>query len=216
MLKYKHIIFDLDGTLSDSRKGIINAAIYAYTQMGIKNLPVKEFNEQIGIPLQQYLAIANQFNKEQIELAVTHFRKYYAEKGAFENIVYPGIPELLQTLNKQGKKLYISTAKYEKYARVVADYFKFTPLLVDLAGADAGGYHATKTELTAKIIQNNNITELDKTVVIGDKHMDIEAGHNNGIDSIGVTYGFGTREELENSKPIYIVESVRKLGKILL
>ena len=213
---YKHVIFDLDGTLTNSKDGIINAAIYAFNKMGIDNPPVEGLNKLIGIPLQEYLKIDNLIMDEDIEKAVTHFRKYYGEKGAYENEPYPGIIELLKGLSKNGVKMYISTAKFEKYANVIVNYFKITPYIQDLVGADAGGLHATKTELTKKIIARNNIIDLKYTVVVGDKHMDIEAGKNNNIDTISVTYGFGTIEELRNEKPTHLVNSVNELYNLLL
>ena len=215
MKVYQHIIFDLDGTLTDSKPGIINSAVYACQKLGIKDPPVEEFDRLIGVPLQDYFRMIFDFSDAEVEKAVIYFREYYGSKGVYENEVYDGIPGLLNKLKKAGKKIYISTAKYEKYAWVVTDHFQFTPLITDMVGADQGGVHATKTELAAKIIQRNKITDLEKTIVIGDKHMDIQAGHQNGIDSIGVTYGFGTSEELVGEKPTYLVDSVAELEGIL-
>src|SRR3972149_2684556 len=136
MPTYKHIIFDLDGTLTNSRTGIVNAALYALKKMGITHPPVVELNNLIGIPLQEYLQITGNLKVTEIEMAVKEYRKYYGKKGAFENEAYPGIPELLNALVKNGKNIYISTAKYEKYARVVVDYFSLLPFIKDLVGAD--------------------------------------------------------------------------------
>ena len=212
---YKHIIFDLDGTLTDSKQGIINAAIYAFKKMGIKNPPVEKLNSLIGIPLQDYLKINNLILDTLIDDAVAHFRRYYSEKGAFENKPYPGIMQLLEEMSKNGVNMYISTAKYEKYAKVIVDHFGFSPFMKDMAGADAAGLHASKTELTAKIIKRNNITDLKHSVMIGDKDIDMQAGKNTNIDTIGVTYGFGAMEELEKEKPTYIVNSVAELSNVL-
>ncbi|MFC2138376.1 HAD hydrolase-like protein [Bacteroidota bacterium] len=213
---YKHVIFDLDGTLTNSKTGIINAAIYAYNKMGIRNPPIEKLNKQIGIPLQDYLRIDNHITSSQLDVAVKHFRIYYGEKGAYENEPYPGVMKLIKNLYDLGVNIYISTAKYEKYALVIADYFKFTPLIKDLVGADAGGLHATKTELTSKIISRNKINDLKHTVMVGDKYMDIQAGKNTNIDTIGVTYGFGSIDELVNEKPTYIVNSVEELYAFLI
>ena len=215
MKDYRHIIFDLDGTLTDSRPGIINSGIYAFSKLGFSKPPVDKLNEMIGIPLQEYLRLCGNLAEPDVELAVKHYRHYYGEKGAFENGTYPGIPELLGKLRSAGKKMYISTAKYEKFAKVVADYFGLTPMVLDLVGADGAGNHATKTELTAKIIERNKIVDLVQTVVVGDKHMDVMAGHENNIDSIGVTYGFGSREELMAYNPTFLVDNVGELEIIL-
>lgn len=216
MKNYKHIIFDLDGTLTDSKPGILNAAFYALKEMGVEKPPMKKLNELIGIPLQDYFRQMHDFTEDEVTKAVVHFRVYYGEKGVYENTVYEGIPELLKELNSKGKKIYISTAKYEKYAKVMIDFIKFTPLLTDLIGADAGGKHATKSDLAADLIVRNNIKDLDRTIVIGDKHMDIEAGHKNNIDSIGLTYGFGSVEEIENANPTFVAHNVEKIKEILL
>lgn len=216
MKKYNHIIFDLDGTLTDSKPGILNSAFYALEKMGISDFQEKKLNKLIGLPLQEYFKIIFQFNNIQIDQTVHYFREYYGKKGVYENKVYSGIPELLKGLKGEGKNIYVSTAKYEKYAKVVCEHFGFSPYINDLAGADAKGEHATKTELTSCILKRNNISDLNNAVMIGDKHMDIEAGHNNNIDSIGVSYGFGSMEELHNAKPTYIVDSVADLGKLIL
>lgn len=216
MLYYKHIIFDLDGTLTNSKQGIVNAAIYAFRKMGIDKPPVDELNRLIGIPLQEYLKIDGVLKDEQINEAVNHFRKYYAEKGAFENKPYLGVLELLKELKDKGVNMYISTAKYEKYAKVVVDHFNISPYIKDLVGADAAGLHATKTELTASIISRNNITDLKHTVMVGDKDIDMQAGKNTNIDTIGVTYGFGSVEEILNEKPTHIINSVNELSVLLI
>ena len=214
--EYKHVIFDMDGTLTDSKPGIINAAIYASKEMGVKDIPVEQLNNLIGIPLQDYFKIIYGYNNVQVDEAVYHFRKYYGEKGVYENKVYPGIMELFNELFNSKIKIYISTAKYEKYAKVVIRHFNFERYLTDMIGADAAGLHATKTELASVIIKRNNITGLTNTVTVGDKYMDMQAGKDNDIDTIGVTYGFGSREELENENPTYIVDTTNELKYALL
>jgi phosphoglycolate phosphatase len=215
MKKYNHIIFDLDGTLTDSKPGIINAALYAVDKMGFEDRKQHLLDQYIGLPLQEYFETVYQSNNEMTEMLVMHFRDYYGKKGVYENKVYEGIPELLQQLKSKGRHLYISTAKYEKYAKVVSDHFGFTTLLADLIGADAKGLHATKSGLAAQIIERNQIRNLDEVVVVGDKHMDVQAGYDNGTDSIGVTYGFGLYDEIKASSPTYIVDNVDELAQLL-
>lgn len=216
MKQYQQIIFDLDGTLTDSKPGILNAAYYAFDKMRYEKPDFEKLNELIGIPLQDYFRQLSGMTENEIDDAVKHFRIYYGEKGVYENKVFPGIISLLMDLKNAGKDVYISTAKYEKYARVMIEDLTIKDLITDMVGADAGGIHASKSELTAKIIQRNNITDLSRTIVIGDKYMDIQAGHDNMIDSIAVTYGFGSVIELESVKPTYLVSTVEELKKIVL
>lgn len=208
---YSNIIFDLDGTLSDSRDGIINAAIYAAKNLELPSVAKNILLDHIGIPLQDYFAKLYNTSPKQTNEAVKQFREYYAEKGAFENTMYPGIFDLLHCLKKSNKHLFVATAKYEKYAMVVLDYFKITGFFSGIVGADASGIHADKTTLVKKVMSDFNIPSNSGTIMIGDKNYDIIAAKNNNIDSLGVTYGFGSIKEINEASPTYILNTSQEL-----
>ena len=151
---------------------------------------------------------------EDVDRAVFYFREYYQEKGIKENRIYPGIKELLESLSSESN-LFIATSKLEKNATVVLDYFSITQYFKGIRGAQASGYRSGKSELVQRLIQKYNLTQSNQTVMVGDKRMDINAAKNCDIDSIGVTYGYGTSSELESCKPTCIVDSVEELHDIL-
>lgn len=212
---FEHIIFDLDGTLSDSREGIYNAAIYMSRELGLPPPTDHQFANLIGPPLQQGLKDVFHLEGKRIDLGVKSFREYYGERGLYENAIYPGIQSLLQLLLERGKRLYVATAKLEPYARKVLGNFGILDLFSDIAGADYNGLKAGKEELVLSIMQRNGISDPDAVVLIGDSRYDIHAASAVGIDSIGVAYGFSTCEEMASYDPDYLVKSVDELTALL-
>ena len=213
---YKHIIFDLDGTLSDSRRGIFNAYNYTFEKLNLKSPDEAVLMSLIGPPLQKGFADVFGLQGTANETAVKVFREYYASKGLYENTLYEGIKELLQKLNTAGALLYIATSKYNLYAQQVLRYFAIDGFFSDVSGADYGGYHASKVDLVAGILRKNNITDPMNVVIIGDTRYDMDAAAELEIESIGVTYGFSTREEIMSFNPDYVADSVDELEHLLL
>jgi len=212
---FEHVIFDLDGTLSDSREGIYNAAAYMSKMLGIPSPTEKQFADLIGPPLQKGLKDVFGLEGDRLDTGVKIFREYYGEKGLLENALFPGIRELLLKLTEKGCKLYVATAKLEPYARKVLVNFGIHDFFRDIAGADYQGLRAGKDELVLSLMQRNGILDPDAVVLIGDSRYDIEAAAAVGIDSIGVAYGFSTFEEMESYDPDYLVHSVDELTGLL-
>lgn len=217
MLKasYKHIIFDLDGTLSDSRQGIYNAYHHTIRQLNLANPGEERLKTLIGPPLQKGFAEVFGLTGTDKANAVKVFREYYAAKGLFENILYDGIKELLAKLVRSGALLYIATAKYTPYALQVLEYFGIAAYFKEIAGADYDG-HVTKVELIAGILQRNDIRDPMDVVMIGDTRYDIDAAAELEIDSIGVTYGFSSCDEVASFNPDYIAKEVNDLDRFLI
>ena len=213
--EYKYIIFDLDGTLSDSKQGIINSVHAACNKLGFKIEESFGFGSNIGIPLQEYFREIIGIPADMTDKAVYYFRDYYGKKGVYENKLYPGIERFLSLLY-QSAQLYIATSKLEKYALVALDYLDIRKYFTGIAGADAAGIYADKTGLIKKILTLNNIANNESVVMIGDRKMDIEAAANCNIDSAGVTYGYGSQKEIEAAGPTYIVNNVDELGILIL
>lgn len=214
-VRYKNIIFDLDGTLTDSKQGIINSVYAACRKLKVAIPESGSYHLSIGIPLQEYFRKTIGIPEEKIVEAVTYFREYYVKKGVYENRLYPGINRLLEDLS-QVAGLFIATSKLEKSALVVLDHFNIGRFFNGMAGADASGTHAGKTELVKRIMTLHHIEKGNATVMIGDKKMDIDAAHDCGIDSIGIIYGYGSTGEIETAGPTHIAGSVEELGKLLL
>ncbi|NMB39701.1 MAG: HAD family hydrolase [Firmicutes bacterium] len=209
------IIFDLDGTLTDPGEGIINSLIYALKHFGIKGDP-QVLRKFIGPPLIDSFMKYYNFNEKQAKEAIRFYRRRFHDKGVFENYVYPGIPELLQTLTAQGKKLAIATTKPTIYAVQVLEHFGIDSYFEQelVVGSYLDGSRTNKAELISTVIKRLGGDNKSK-VMVGDRKYDILGAKANDIDVIGVTYGYGEKKEIELAEPTWIVDSVSSLKKLL-
>ncbi|HKI87697.1 MAG TPA: HAD hydrolase-like protein [Draconibacterium sp.] len=216
MSRFSHIIFDLDGTLTDNTSGIRNSLLYALEHMQIQGYSEKMLEQFIGPPLQWGFSNLFKLNERDTKLAVEYFRDYYSENGWHENEPYPGVYQLLEDLHFAGVKMYIATSKLEKFAQKIIEYFEFDKYIIQLKGADYGGNQATKATIISDLLYLNRIQPTGNVAMIGDTVFDIEGGDKNGLSTIAVTYGFGKEEDLQNASPDYLVESVEELYEILM
>ena len=214
MSKYDHILFDLDGTLTDSGPGIINGFEYSLGKMGIDVPDKASLRKFVGPPLGDSFEKTLGFSPEDAAKGIAFYKEYYAEKGVYENNVYPGIPELLEKLKASGKKLIVATTKAELMADVVMDHFglrKYFDLIVASNNAD----RKNKIDVLNFVIENGGV-DRERSVMVGDRFYDITGAAHFGIESVGVLYGYGSRQELEEAGATYIAESVDSLYEILL
>lgn len=216
MKQYKYLLFDLDGTITDSETGITRCVEYALNYFGIQVNDLRELSPFIGPPLLDSFKDFYHFNDEQAIIATAKYRERYTDKGIFENELYPGIKELLAEAQQKDKKVILATSKPEIFARRILDYFGLSNYFFFIAGSGLDGSLHTKTDVINHILQSNNITELSTVVMIGDRKHDIIGAKNVGIDSIGVLYGFGDYKELSEAGANYIVEDITTLRKLLL
>lgn len=215
MPNFSHILFDLDGTLTNPGLGIGNSLKYALRQMQIDGYSNEILERFVGPPLQDGFKNLFGLNERNTELAVEHFRVYFGEKGLYENIPYPGIGELLEELHLSGKRIYVVTSKLEKYAKMIIRHFEFDRYIDDLIGAEATGKHSGKGQLINELMERNRIPATSSVVMIGDTQYDMIGAKENEISSIAVSYGFGTIEILNNCNPDYLVDSVDELAELL-
>ncbi len=216
MNHFSHIIFDLDGTLTDPREGIGNAISYALERMKIKGFDGMVPDNFIGPPLQQSFKELFNLNEQNTELAIEYFREYYSTKGLFENKPYPGISDLLEKLHFAGKELFIATSKLEKFAIQIAAHFGFNRYITLLKGADYKGENATKTSIISGLLEFQQLIPSEKIAMVGDTVFDIVGGKQNGLSTIAVMYGFGRPEDLETAEPAFWAETVDDLYSILM
>ena len=210
------ILFDLDGTLSDSGEGIMNSVRYALGQFGLE-ADSRVLRTFIGPPLKDSFRNHFGFNDEQINEAIRIYRQFYDEHGFFQNRLYPGILELLGDLAQAGKTLAVATTKAEYYAHKTLEYLgidRFFPKEL-VVGAYLDGTRSNKAEVIATVLERLGGGTAEK-VMVGDRKFDILGAKANGLDVIAVTYGFGDREEIEAHKPTVIVDSIDELRKLLL
>lgn len=212
--RYKNVIFDLDGTLSDSKEGIINSLKYSSEKMGIKPPSEEKLISFIGIPLQEVFSTFFSFYNADLEQAVKYFREYYKEKGIFENTLFQGADHLIRDLS-ENSSLFIATSKLEKFAIVVLQHFGLFSYFKGICGADAEGINAEKSILLKKTMNTFHIDKGSSSVMIGDTIMDIDAAKKCGIHSIGVTYGYGNEQKITELKPDFVADSIEKLRGIL-
>jgi len=199
------LFFDLDGTLTDPREGITRCIQYGAEQVGRPCPPRGELLKYIGPPLRW--TFPDLFGTEDAELtdaAIRHYRQRYAEVGLFENEVYEGIPGLLGQLRDDGFKLYVVTSKPTIYAERIIRHFGLDKYFAGVFGPELDGRFDDKGELIAHLLQQLSIEPV-ATIMIGDRASDIEAGKSNRTRTLGVTYGFGSPEELAAAGPDRIV-----------
>ncbi|MBN1599815.1 MAG: HAD hydrolase-like protein [Bacteroidales bacterium] len=216
ILKFNHIIFDLDGTISDPTIGIRNSLEYSVRKMGINFDISSRFNEFIGPPLHIGIGSIMGLSENDTEKAVKYFREYYAKAGLYENITYPGIKELFDKLKERKAEIYIATSKYEKYALKVIDNHGLSEHITFLAGADYKGSGAEKESLIKRVIDKIIDEDRKNIVMIGDRSFDILAAKRMQISAVAVLYGFGTEEELSEAGADYIVRNVQELSDLLI
>ncbi len=195
------VFFDLDGTLTDPREGITRCLQYALAQLGRPVPPQAELVQYIGPPLRwTFPRLLASDDKALVDAALEHYRRRYADVGLFENELYTGIPESLETLRDDGFRLLVVTSKPAVYAERIIDHFELTEYFEDVFGPDLDGRFDDKGELVAHILHERAIRP-ERAIMVGDRASDILAGKVNGTRTIAVTYGFGSMEELAAAKP---------------
>ncbi|MGM0652398.1 MAG: HAD family hydrolase [Bacillota bacterium] len=212
---YNHILFDLDGTLTDSAEGVTRSVQYALRQYNI-DAALEELRSFIGPPLHQSFIEVYGFSKQEAYRAVEYYRDYYRDMGIFENEVYPGIPELLDNLYQSRKKIYLATSKPVFFAEKILSYFKLDHYFTTIAGSNLDGSRVEKQEVIAHVLENNKMLNIDETVMVGDRKHDIIGARTWNLNSIGVTYGYGSLEELQEAAPTLQATSVPELQELLL
>ncbi|HHT7238284.1 MULTISPECIES: HAD family hydrolase [Bacillus] len=208
---YTTFLFDLDGTLTDPKEGIINAVLYVLEKMGIEEVNISELDSFIGPPIQQSFADRYNMNEIEVERAVFYFREYLKQSGLLENKVYDGIGALLQELKDAGNRLFVATSKPTVFAKQVIEHFQLTSFFEEIVGSNLDGTRIKKEEIIAHILQTNEELQKEEIVMIGDRKHDVIGASSNGIASIGVLYGYGNENELSDARAIHIVKDVEEL-----
>ncbi len=208
----KAILFDLDGTLTDSGEGIINCAQYAFQQMGYPVPPREEMRVFVGPPLWDTFERFG-IPKERTDEAVQIFRSRYVPIGKFENTPYPGIRELLEALGAEGNLLYVATSKPETTAVEVLEHFDLARYFDRICGADLEKKRNSKDAVIAYLL---NMTGSDaEMVMVGDTEYDVLGAAAHGIPTIGVSWGYGDVAAMEKAGAKAIVNSTEELLEML-
>tara|TARA_B110000914_G_C15499358_1_gene464977 strand:+ start:1601 stop:2251 length:651 start_codon:yes stop_codon:yes gene_type:complete len=209
------ILFDFDGTLFDSKIGILNAVKYAMTLEGVTVFDDDILESFIGPPLHYSFQKHYNISDERLDEIVVIFREYYAKQGYRETAVYPGVVEMLDKLKSQGKTLAIATAKPTKYAKQILDIFKMTHYFDSIQGSLTKGELFPKDRIIGTVIKELDLFDTEDCVMIGDTIYDIKGAQAHNMRTIGVTYGYGKEKDLRDASATKIVHSVEELKDIL-
>lgn len=214
MKNYDVVLFDLDGTLTDSSSGIINSIIYALDKYGITVYDTNILKKFLGPPLHESFKEFYGFNDEKAMEAVKYYREYFSTKGLLENQVYDGIPELLKILADNGKKLIVATSKPQQFTDRIMKHFDLAKYFEFVAGSNMDGTRSKKADVIEYALNKCQITDKSKVVMVGDRKRDIIGAKAVGIDSIGAEYGYGDYDELKSAGATHIVKTVNELKNI--
>ena len=215
-MNFDTILFDLDGTLTDPAEGITNSVIYALKKMGIAPPERKELLKFIGPPLAQSFEKYFNLSKDQSLRAVDIYREYFAPKGLFENTLFDGVHEMLKSLKKDGKKIVLATSKPTVFANKILKHFNLYDFFDLTVGSNLDGSLTNKAEVITVALERLGNIKKDRAVMVGDRSHDVIGGIKNGLFTVGVTFGYGSEEELKGAGASHIVNSVKELTEFLI
>lgn len=214
-MSYSTILFDLDGTLTDPMVGITKSFQYALAKFDIKIEDYTTLAYVIGPPLLESFKDSFDFTESDSKQAVLYFREYFSTKGMYENVVYAGVEVMLKKLVDRNIHLILATSKSTYFSKKIMEHFSLDQYFDHIVGSNLDGTKSDKTEIIKDIIDTYHI-DIKETVMVGDRKHDLIGANNCEIDCIGVSYGFGGRQELEKENPKLIVDSVEELSLELL
>jgi len=205
MRNVTNILFDLDGTLTDPAEGIVRCIQHSLTILNHPCPPSEELTRYIGPPLRDaFVSICNSSDEVLIERAVEIFRERFSTKGLFENVPYAEVAQMLTDLGAY--QLYVATSKPQAYAEKILKHFKLADYFIEIHGNDLAGRLDDKAELVRELRERRGLVP-GETIMVGDRKHDVIAAKKNGVISLGVSYGYGSKEELVEAGVDYLCES---------
>lgn len=225
-MNFRYILFDLDGTITNPKSGITKSVAYALEKFGIFVENLEELRVFIGPPLRNSFREFYGLGEVEAEQAVAYYREYYQEQGIFDCFLYPGIPELLQKLKAQGRKVILATSKPTEYAIQLLEHFQLIDYFDFVGGSSMDAGRTEKADVIRYILEHysaepeesrtgaDQITK--QMVMIGDRKFDYEGAKEFGIPCILVSYGYGERAELEACHPLSIQNSAAAIWEFLI
>ena len=214
-----YLLFDLDGTLTDPKVGICTCVQYALASFGIEEPDIDKLTPFIGPPLKDSFMQFYDMDEQQAESAVAKYRERFQDTGLFENEIYDGIAGMLEALNSKGMHLAVASSKPTVFVERILEHFHIRKYFRVVVGSELDGTRVNKDEVVAEALRQmfgDNPVEKEKVYMIGDRRFDVEGARAIGVESVGVTYGYGDMEELREAKADYIVRSVEELQSFLL
>ncbi|MBD2299543.1 HAD family hydrolase [Nostoc sp. FACHB-87] len=210
------ILFDLDGTLTDPKLGITSCIQFALSELGYQPPQADELNWCIGPPIKDSFSQLLQTSDETIlTQAITLYRSRFSTIGLFENTLYPQTIETLKAIRLAGYQTFVATSKPNIYATRIIEYFGLSTLFEQVYGSELDGTRSVKSDLIHYILVQENLLP-ESTIMVGDRKHDIIGAKVNNLTTIGVTYGYGTEQELKNHGADFIVHSPDEIAKLLI
>ena len=208
----KTILFDLDGTLTDSGEGIINCVIYALERFGLPVPPRDSLRYFVGPPLHESF-IRQGVPADRAEEAVAVYRERYVPTGMFENTPYPGIREVLDSLKAAGHTLYVASSKPEWMCVEILKHFDLDQYFAQICGATMDTSRTNKEAVIAYLIEQNG--KADNMIMVGDTKFDVIGAKFHGIPCIGVSWGYGTVDEMREAGAASVAFTMEELAEML-
>lgn len=215
MYKYKYLLFDMDGTITDSYDAVTRSFIYALEYYGIKVKEGERLDFILGPPLRQSFENHYGFTPEKAVEATEKYRERYQKYFLKEHKIFDGVKNLLSDLNKCGFKNILATSKPEVSARKILEHFNLNKYFYYISGASLDSSRDTKEKVLEHIFDELKIPDKSKAIMIGDRKYDMMGAKHMNIDALGVTYGYGTRQELEAYNPVYIADNCKQIYDFL-
>ena len=209
------VIFDFDGTVADTGKGIFGSIRYALNACSLPQLDEKSLRTVIGPPLHDSFKRECGADDEMCVKLVAKYRENYAVKGIFEFELYPGMEELLKKLKAEGIVTGIASSKPEDFINVILNNTRLNKYFYFTSGSDPRYVESDKTEIVKKCIRKMKLPENSKILMVGDRFYDIVGAHNAGIECAAVLFGYGNPEEFKKYKAEYIAKDVNELKNII-
>lgn len=235
-MKYKYLLFDLDGTLTDPKEGITASVQHALKAFGIEEPDTDRLTPFIGPPLRESFMGFYGFSEAEAEEAVARYREWFAPKGIFQNRIYPGIKEMLQELGSGGKILAVASSKPQVFVEKILHHFDIYGYFTVIVGSELDGTRDSKEEVIREALQKlteskggeecssagecpearNNVLATENIVMIGDRKFDIAGGKAHKLVTVGVAFGYAKEGELEEAGADYVADTVEELRRILI
>ncbi len=211
----RYVLFDLDGTLTDSAPGILSSLRYALEKGGVEVEEGKDLRVFLGPPLRESFPKYFGVPQGEVETLIRYYRERFEKRGMFENSVYPGVKQMLIRLKRVGVKMILATAKPEVYAKRIIEHFGLIDYFDFISGTSFDHSRDSKAAVIKRALVENRI-DVNQAVMVGDRHHDVSGANENHIPCVGVLYGYGSEKELVKAGATAVVKTPEELTKYLL
>lgn len=215
MRDYDIILFDLDGTLTDSAPGVMNSFHHALSCFGIEPESHEALKKVVGPPLRYSFTVTYGVPPERFQEIMERYLEYYLPKGIYENTVYPGVEDTLSRLKGAGLRLAVASSKWQRGVDIVMRHFGLDKYFDFMGGSQESQGRVEKADVIRYIIDAMPIPDLSRALMVGDRHYDVEGARECGLDTVGVLYGYGTAEELRDAGAIHLSPTPEELAEFL-